>query len=568
MIKSADRLLDHLPAPARLGDPRNLPKIPTSEIPALPDTALLLTGGGDTRIAVDPRSALNKYGCPPLPAPAFAAFASSTASTISSGAFAAADRLRSRLVEAATDEPAPATYARELQRMRHELRALCGLSDVSGIDIIFGASGTDLHLIAAQLVHGPGQPPALIVMVEASETGAGVPAALAGRYFSAVAPLGDEVIEGTPALANAVEIVAVPARRTDGSARPPAAVDAEVTEIVGAAAARGRRVLLTMVDVSKTGMIAPRPACAVALRRRWPEQVQVLVDACQFRLAPATLRAYLAAGCILALTGSKFITGPAFSGALLIPDQAVQRLCRGTLPAALRAFSARAEWPSSWPAAKSLRNAANYGLLLRWEAALHELRTFRAVPDPAAAEILCRFASAVEARLVSDPSFERLPTPTPDRGNFGSTDSWDRVPTIFPFLLRRIGPRMRPAVLDRDETSRIHQWLAADAGDRLGLSAADPVRSLAARSCQLGQPVPCGQRAGVPIAALRLCASARMVAEAAGLGPDGTDRLIDRAMQVLDKTALLARHLSRAGLPTAPLATSDCDEFIVGGSAA
>lgn len=211
---------------------------------------------------------------------------------------------------------------------------------------------------------------------------------------------------------------------------------------------------------------------------------------------------------------------------------------------------------------RQLRAAAPLG------AALHELRAFSAVPNSAAAEILRRFASAVEARLGSDPSFERLPAPILDRSDFGSTDSWDRVPTIFPFLLRRIGPRMRPSVLDRDETTRIYQWLATDAGDRLGLSAADPARPVAARSCQLGQPVPCGHRAGVPIAALRLCASARLVVEAAGLGPDGADRLIDRAMQVLDKTALLARHLSRAGLPAAALATGGCDEFIAGGTAA
>jgi len=55
---------------------------------------------------LDPRSAANKYGCPPQPAPAFAAFGSSTASTISAGAFAAADRLRARLVQAAAAEPA------------------------------------------------------------------------------------------------------------------------------------------------------------------------------------------------------------------------------------------------------------------------------------------------------------------------------------------------------------------------------------------------------------------------------------------------------------------------------
>lgn len=537
MIRAAERLLD--PAPARRAGPD-----PAAQAASLPETALLLTDGGDTRIVLDPRSAANKYGCPPQPAPAFAAFGSSTASTISTGAFAAADRLRSRLGQAAAGEPASLTYARELQRMRRELRALCGLDQA--VDIVFGASGTDLHLMAAQLLRAPGEAPPLVIMVEASETGSGVPAALAGRYFSAVAPLGDALVEGTPALSGLADIVAVPTRQADGALRPATAIDAEVTAIVAEAAMLGRRVLVTMVDVSKTGIVAPGPDCAVALRRLWPEQVQVLVDACQFRLAPATLRAYLAADCVVAVTGSKFVTGPAFSGALLVPERIAADWRRRTLPPALRAFSARAEWPAAWAAAQTLRDTANYGLLLRWEAALHELRAFRAVPEADIAEILRSFADAVEARLAADPSFERLPTPALDRGTFGAAQSWDQLPTIFPFLLRRTAPHLSSPLLDRDETARVHQWLAIDVGARLGFDSAHPADAIAAQSCQLGQPVPCGKR-GTPVAALRLCASARLVVEAARGGAGGVDRLITRAMQVLDKTALIARHLSRQG---------------------
>jgi selenocysteine lyase/cysteine desulfurase len=511
---------------------------------ALPETALLLTGGGDTRIALDPKNAANKYGCPPFPAPTFAAFGSSTASTISTDAFAAAERLRVRLAGAATDEPAAATYARELQRMRDELRAVCGLD--RGVDIVFGASGTDLHLVAAQMLRAAGEAPPLVVMVEASETGSGVPAALAGRYFSAVAPLGDTLVEGTPALAGLAEIIAVPTREADGALRHRETIDAEVRAIVAAAATLGRRILVTMVDVSKTGIVAPSPACAVALRRQWPDQVQVLVDACQFRLAPATLNAYLGADCVVAVTGSKFVTGPAFSGALLIPESIAADWRRRTLSPALRAFSARAEWPASWPQAQTLRDTANYGLLLRWEAALHELHAFHAVPEAKVAAILERFARAAEARLTADPAFGRLPTPVLDRGDFGGALSWDRLPTIFPFLLR--GGRER--FLDRDETARVHRLLTVDAGRLLGLDLVDRRYPTAAQSCQVGQPVPCGERDGVKVAALRLCASARLVAEAAA-GPGGADRMIARAMQVLDKTALLARHVAHAAATTA-----------------
>jgi DeoR/GlpR family transcriptional regulator of sugar metabolism len=44
-------------------------------------------------------------------------------------------------------------------------------------------------------------------------------------------------------------------RTADGAPRTAAAVDAEVEALVADAAATGRRVLLTLVDVSKTGLI-------------------------------------------------------------------------------------------------------------------------------------------------------------------------------------------------------------------------------------------------------------------------------------------------------------------------
>jgi hypothetical protein len=61
-------------------------------------------------------------------------------------------------------------------------------------------------------------------------------------------------------------------------------------------------------------------------------------------------------------------------------------------------------------------------------------------------------------------------------------------------------------------------------------------RAIAALRCQVGQPVPCGHRNGVPLSALRLCASARLVVEAAS---GGAAQVIARAMAVLDKAAWL-----------------------------
>src|SRR5262249_49057432 len=115
----------------------------------LPSTLQLLASGGDSRI--DLAQGQNKYGCPPFPEPDVLAYGSSTASTITSGSFAAAENLRLRLLRTTRTNTVAATYTRELARIREELLNLCELSDLPGVDVVFAASGTDTHLIAAQL---------------------------------------------------------------------------------------------------------------------------------------------------------------------------------------------------------------------------------------------------------------------------------------------------------------------------------------------------------------------------------------------------------------------------------
>jgi hypothetical protein len=500
----------------------------------LPGLRELLTAGGDSRIVCGP-DGRNRYGCSPLPESAVLAYGSSTASTISPAAFAAASTLRDRLCQVA-DEEMTAAYERELDRVRRELAALCGLGDLPGLETILGASGTDLHLFASQLMSETESGAPLIVRVEAAETGRGVPDALAGRHFGDCAPLGDLVlpnaeIDGRRSL----EIREIKCRQEDGSLRSAAQVDAEVERAVLGAVAAGRRVLLTMVDVSKTGLLAPSPSCVLALRTRFPESVEVLVDACQFRLAPRTLRAYLERDFLVAITGSKFVTGPTFCGALFVPHDAAQRLRHQTLPRGLKSYSARADWPRDWTARTALNPAANHGLLLRWEAALSELRAFRRLAEPAIAAFLATFTHEVTRHIAKTPAFEFVPAPVLDRGPFASTENWDQMPTIFSFLLRRSDSSNRPAYLKQDETKKIHELLREDAGCLAGKATHAAMSS----RCEIGQPVPCGIRDGISVSALRLCASSRLIVDALSPNGRGAEAVIAEALAVLDKAAFL-----------------------------
>lgn len=512
--------------------------------PALPSTQQLLVEGGDTRIALAPAHALNKYGCPPRPDPGLHGLGSATASVISEAGYAAADDLRHRLGVAAELESPARIYTRELNRLRQELARLCGASDLPGLEIVFAASGTDLHLIAAQLVAASTQLSTLVLMVSAEETGSGVPAALAGRHFSTHTALGNSVSTGTSITGTAaIEVVAVPIRLGDGTPRPLAAVDTEIESLAARAIAQGRRVLLVLADVSKTGLIAPSLGCVAALQRQWPDTLDILVDACQFRVAPATLRAYLAHGFMVAVTGSKFLAGPTFSGALLIPSAAAHRLRSYALPHALRAYSAAADWPDGWAAAGILDNVANFGLLLRWEAAMAELQAFNAVPEAAVTRFLQSFADAVQHRLRNDPAFELIPVPPIDRRPLIEAASWDHIPTIFPFLLHHTARRTENRLLNRKETAQVYQHLQTDLSGHPDLILAGASQTVAALRYQLGQPVALGLRNGLPVSALRLCASTRMVVVATMGDMDNSVIVIERALAALDKTALLVRCL-------------------------
>ncbi len=404
-------------------------------------TAQLLVSGGDERLALNSQG-VNKYGCAPTPDEALLSFSSSTATTISAESFAIADALRSRLVNACETTSHEQVYAQEVMRQKSEWRELIGLSHDTRL--IFSPSGTDVHAFTATHV----APNTLILMVEGNETGSGVITALE---------------QGSD-----VEVVSIPLRSFDGLPRLIAEIETEIVSHVERGIFQQRDVLLILVDQSKTGMIAPSPQCAVQLKTKYAKQLNVLVDACQFRFSAKTLKAYLQHGFMVIVTGSKFLAAPSFSAMLL-------------LPAELDTFANVSVEPINW------------GLLLRMEVALAEYRAFCVLADAQISAVICNFSTAVQNYLETSPYFESLSVPALNRGDVIDSLTWDCLPTIFPFVLCHDN---KP--LSRSQTLAIYQHLP-----------------LQTPRCQIGQPVICGQRDGVEVSALRLCLSSRLIVDAA-----------------------------------------------------
>ncbi|KJV06737.1 hypothetical protein [Methylocucumis oryzae] len=140
-----------------------------------------------------------------------------------------------------------------------------------------------------------------IIMMDSHETGRGVASALSDSR--------------TPGLKPTLQCITL--RQPDGKLRPYHELDAETEALVAQALQHQHHVLLIMIDQSKTGLIAPSLACVLGLKQRYGDRLTILVDACQLRLSPDTLSSYLKQNFFVAITGSKFLTGPAFFGRII-----------------------------------------------------------------------------------------------------------------------------------------------------------------------------------------------------------------------------------------------------------
>jgi hypothetical protein len=293
-----------------------------------------------------------------------------------------------------------------------------------------------------------------------------------------------------------------------GDCRPQTETDSQVLGAIENAIANGTNVLLQIMDSSKLGWRAPSDQCLDEISARWPDQVQIVVDACQMRLGRPRLQKYLERGYLVIVTGSKFFTGPPFSGALLVPAGLSKVLDAVTETASgLSEYSSRSDWPKNWQTLRSrFPVRSNFGQWLRWEAALEEIRAYHDVPDVFRLLALTTFGKGVEQIIASSPSLRLLP-PQQRLDACGVDDEELTQRTIFPFVIRR-----DEHVLSVDDCRKIYRALARDAQNDVSNSARGYDAEIAAKACLIGQPVALGHERH-PIAALRICAGARLVTE-------------------------------------------------------
>jgi hypothetical protein len=482
-----------------------------------------LVSGGDGRLTLsDARE--NAYGCTPFPAAGLIDFASSTASSISPAAYARARLAHEELLTASLyhgpDGACEAAVARARTALLRELQ-------IEDAEVVFSASGTDAQLQTLFLVRllNPGR--LATVIVGADQTGSGTAHTCHGRHFSQTTSTGAVVEKGAGiAGLDGITGIEVGFRKACGDFRSPAEMDAAVLAAVEQAVAAHDHVLLQAMEASKFGWKAPSDTLLDQIAARFPGRVQIVADACQLRISRERLNALLAKGIMVLVTGSKFFTGPAFSGALLVPRVLADRLTTiKAPPGQLSGYATRFDWPASWVGLRNrFSHRFNFGQWLRWEAALEEMRLYHAVPRDFRDHVAQIFAEEMQILVGAAPELSFLE---------GDVEFGPRQPTIFPVRLMKDGD-----ALSATACAEIYRALRRDLSAQAPAPRDADVLRLA---CQIGQPVALADGK----AALRFSLSARIVRDCWSPGPARAMRNIvalrDDLSVAVRKLALLVR---------------------------
>ena len=502
----------------------------------------LLTSGGDARLKIDPVQKLNGYGCRPFPRPEAFTFASSTATSISERAYARAGQAREELINASLSLGLVEAFDERVSQMRSELKKHFQLEDET--EIVFSPSGTDSQLHALFIARALLGTQLVSVIAAADQTGSGTVHTASGCHFGDRTAQGVAVEKGSPISGLVADDASIGISLSDENGIPCSldAIDAAIVDAVSKAIENGNKVLLQIMNSSKLGWSAPSRNCVKKICARWPDAVQIIVDACQMRLSPARIKHHLDCGHMVLATGSKFFTGPPFSGALLVPGEISRRLeDMSNIPLGLHAYTNRYDWPKRWRGIRDqLPTTPNFGQWLRWEAALEEIRAYRSVPASFRHSAFERFATAVTQIIASAPSLKPIPSPHTEPAD-EIDDGEMALAKIFPFTLRHDGE-----VLSFDDCTKIYRALNRDMSHLLPANAPDTEKPLAAQPCHIGQPVALRIN-GRPTAVLRISAGARIVSETwssdENMADENIRREIEQVAIICRKIEFLLKHL-------------------------
>ncbi|PJJ08114.1 hypothetical protein CLU83_1354 [Flavobacterium sp. 1] len=472
-------------------------------------TEYLLMSGGDLRLNIDEIELLNKYGCRPFPRPDAFTFASSTATSISNFAFDKTDKVRRILIQNSLKKGFKNTTIAFSELLKNNLRKTLKINDEC--QIIFSPSGTDSALQIAAITQIISDKEITHVLVASDETGSGVPAALKGYHFENTTALNHPVTKGNKIEGfRDIDLIKIPLRNENGGLKSSLELDSEVFTAVSKTNELGRHIVLHVMDQSKLGYQSPSEKIIKSLDTLDNLSMQIIVDASQLRLDPKDIQNYLNKGYIITITGSKYFTGPPYSGALILPKRVSKSInsAKITMPKGLNNYYNHSDWPTSWFCSKDLSDGFNYGSNMRWNAAIVEMDRYYKTPilyRNMGIEMFCNFVEdSIKDVAFLEPLFgDKTKTNTYDSNEFGLRN----ICTIFPFFILK-----DEKALSIDQVKKIYILLNSDISDKFEDSHIEIIR-LASQKCHIGQPVNVKYVNNFQSAVLRISLGARVISE-------------------------------------------------------
>lgn len=509
----------------------------------------ILVSGGDTRLTLL-EDGFNRYGTLPRPRPEAVHFSSSTASCVSEYGFFYCEQLRRAMLAT----PASMHRRREIlsAATANYLRRLAGLTSDSA-DVVLAPSGTDTEILAVQIALAK-QERVTNILISPEETGRGVKYAAAGQFYDIVSPTGTAVTVGQPIWDKVdIHVVSIPIRDDNGAPRVPAAIEDDIRNAIDTAVAAGRHVLLHYLACSKTGLQAPLESFVSACHEQHRDHLDVVVDACQMRSPFHEMARWVLRGWLCQVSGSKFLTGPAFSGAMLVPVHFRERSER-TRALTKHTFCYESDW-STFGTSTAVVAAAttrdhdhpppSFGPLFRWLPALLEAELFNQVPAAQRIDSFQRFRHALLSRLRDSEELHSVEDPVsstvlkPDsQHDFNLANG-----SIVCFYILVEG---RP--LNEEACRRLFFWLNKNLlATSLFSSVAEKLNhkeaALAQMECHIGQPVQFHIN-GEPAAVMRMVLGARFfsIVSHSGAYESALECEISDALRALEKIEFLAKR--------------------------
>jgi hypothetical protein len=474
-------------------------------------TESLLIHGGDSRLIINKKLLLNKYGCRPFPRPEAFTFASSTASSISSVAFEKAEKKRILLIRQGlnrgTDETAK-FFSKEIK-----LKLKRNLSLPKNCKLILAPSGTDAYLEFAGICQTIFEKEIVHILVASEETGSGVALALEGKHFSDCTANEVQVKKGKRIEGfQKVDVEKIPLRDDNGILKDIETLDKQVLNVIKKVFKENKQPVLHIMRQSKLGYSAPSSDMLENLENMYGQKVLKLIDNSQLRLSRKEIADFIKKGFLMIITGSKFFTGPPFCGALIIPQEWNDKWAGvpKNLPAGIKNYCYKKAWPKNWKMTNSLQDGTNLGINLRWYASIVEIERFFQIPTVLRRLGSEKFCDYVDQLISQTAYLEHLASQAENH----KVPDKDAKRTIFPFFIK-----MNGEVLTETQAKRLYELLNLDLSPKLNGSAEK--NFVGSQLCHVGQPVKVKYRNGKFTGVLRISLGSRVVSKSWKTGDVG-----------------------------------------------